>query len=358
MVCSSHFKGSMGNFLARESKLIAKIEEEKQEQDRLDDILTQKMKEAQSLSLIEKSQILTEMLMFQKTITRTISSLDKSENDLQTLYREREEIQLKSEIERVKQEQDILNEMLNKKMQKAKSLPLVEKSQILTEMLSFQDRISKTTGHKKMLEERLDTLQKVKEDALYLRKSDGDVETSSIKEEIDALHELGQEISTQLAGEDEGAGGKVGELEIDKKKWKNLALHENECPFCHLQYACRKSLNNHWRRFKEKCMTKNFCKEDHVHDVVVKKFSTKERGLVFLNTLAKSAPFKDEYTPKKDENILTCRCTLDCPAKITLKAVQRQNPQRTIEYVLQACVGHEPSQPPQVLQPVEEGQQL
>ena len=50
-----------------------------------------------------------------------------------------------SDIERVKQEQDILNEVLSKKIQKAKSLPLIGKSQILTEMLSFQDNISKTT---------------------------------------------------------------------------------------------------------------------------------------------------------------------------------------------------------------------
>ena len=50
-----------------------------------------------------------------------------------------------SDIERVKQEQDILNEVLSKKIKKAKSLPLIGKSQILTEMLSFQDNISKTT---------------------------------------------------------------------------------------------------------------------------------------------------------------------------------------------------------------------
>ena len=104
-------------------------------------------------------------------------------------------------------------------------------------------------------------------------------------------------------------------------------------------------------------MTKIFCKEDHVHDVIVKKFSTKEKGFDFLNTLAKSAPFKDVYTPK-DETNLTCRCKWDCPAKITLKAIERQDPRRTVEYVLKACVGHEPSQPPQVLLLVEQGQQL
>ena len=96
-------------------------------------------------------------------------------------------------------------------------------------------------------------------------------------------------------------------------------------------------------------MTKSFCKEDHAHKVIVKKFGTRKEGLSFIDrTLTRSAPFKDETN-------LTCRCKMDCPAKITLKAVKRQDPQSTVEYVLQACVAHEPSQPPQVLLLVEQG---
>ena len=346
----------MANFLIRESKLVAKIEEEKQEQDRLNDILTKKMQKAQSLPLIEKSQILTEMIHFQKKISRTVSSMEILEENLQSLQREKEVIELISEIERVKQEQDNLNEILSKKMQKAKSLPLIEKSKILTEMVSFQDKISNITESMKMLEERLDALLKVKADASGLPRLDSNGEIPSIEEEIDALHDLGREIAAQLAGEEESAGGttrrKVGEEDGPTKP----ALYINECPFCNLQYATRESLKNHWRRYKDKCMTRSFCKEDHVHDVIVRKFSTKEEGLGFLNTLAESAPFKDVYTPK-NETILTCRCRMDCPAKITLKAVERQDPKRTVEHVLQACVGHEPSQPPQVLLLLERGQQ-
>ena len=104
-----------------------------------------------------------------------------------------------------------------------------------------------------------------------------------------------------------------------------------------------------------KCMTKSFCKEDHAHKVIVKKFGTRKEGLSFIDrTLTRSAPFKDVYT-LKDETNLTCRCKMDCPAKITLKAVKRQDPQSTVEYVLQASVAHEPSQPPQVLLLVEQG---
>ena len=250
-VCCSHFKGPMANFLIRESKLIAKIEEEKQEQDRLNDILTKKMQKAQSLPLIEKSQILTEMIHFQKKISRTVSSMEILEENLQSLQREKEVIELISEIERVKQEQDNLNEILSKKMQKAKSLPLIEKSKILTEMVSFQDKISKITESMKMLEERLDALLKVKADASGLPRLDSNGEIPSIEEEIDALHDLGREIAAQLAGEEEAAGGitrrKVGEDGPTKP-----ALYINECPFCNLQYATRESLKNHWRRYKDK----------------------------------------------------------------------------------------------------------
>ena len=358
-VCTSHFKGAMANFLIRESKLIAKIEEEKQEQIKLNEILNKKMQEAQSHSLIEKYQILTEMIHFQKKISRTVRSMETLEKDLQTLQREKEVTEVISEIERVKKEQDILNEVLSTKMHKAKSLPLIEKSQILTEMLSFQDEISKTTEYKKKLEERLDALLKVRANVpdLLKHRLDSDVEiSSSVGEEIDALHELGQEIANQLKGEvgvSEVSGvRKVGEGGTTMKR-----RYHNECAFCHLQFASRSSLNNHWKKFEDKCMTRTFCREDHAHDMIVGKFSTKQEGLGFLNTLAETAPFRDVYTPK-NETILTCRCKMDCPAKIPLKAVERQDPLHTVEYVLQACLGHEPAQPPQVLMLVEQGQQL
>ena len=157
-----------------------------------------------------------------------------------------------SDIERVKQEQDILNEVLSKKIKKAKSLPLIGKSQILTEMLSVQDKISKTTLSMKMLDERLDALQKVKEDETSdLPRLDVDEEISTMTE-LHASPELGQEIATQLVGGGEVAGGtnvrevgQDGATKMKTKMKKRPVYYNNECPFCNLQCTSRESLKNH-----------------------------------------------------------------------------------------------------------------
>ena len=73
------------------------------------------------------------------------------------------ESQLKSKIAQLKQEHAHLTEILGKKMQEAQCLSLVEKSQSLNEMITYQTKISEVMKCLTMLEESLLSIQREKE---------------------------------------------------------------------------------------------------------------------------------------------------------------------------------------------------
>ena len=52
-------------------------------------------------------------------------------------------------------------------------------------------------------------------------------------------------------------------------------LHDNECNQCGNQFSSKKALKLHQKGSESSCITK-LCKEDHFHELIVKKFASKE----------------------------------------------------------------------------------
>ena len=164
------------------------------------------------------------------------------------------------------------------------------------------------------------------------------------------VDQLTQEIASQLAHGIEIANVQEVEVVVDNnteitidvnQNMPSMEVFINECPHCHEQYANRDSLRNHLKRLKGMCLTKKFCKDDHSHDLMAKKFSTKEEVMTFIDNLD-GPKFVEVYNPKEQTD-LECKCTVGCQAKITYKPVKRQDSQETIEFVLHGCTSHKQS---------------
>ena len=58
-------------------------------------------------------------------------------------------------------------------------------------------------------------------------------------------------------------------------------MHRHECPICHSQFKSNPAL---WRHKKSKggCLAYVFCKQDHEHSFVVKKYSNRDADEFFL----------------------------------------------------------------------------
>ena len=185
-----------------------------------------------------------------------------------------------------------------------------------------------------------------KREALHLEKSDLNISvTDFLSDKAQDGSQIEEDTGTRHAGETDKS--QIVRIAIGVPQ-KTIRVYNNECPHCHDQFATRGSLRNHRKRFKGDCTTSVVCKDDHFHNVLVRKFDTKEEVLDFIDIMNGSfIEVYIVYNPKGLTN-LECRCNPGCQAKINFKPVKRQDPQGTTEYVLHACLGHEPDPHPQV----------